>query len=122
MQGGVMVGGLSHGGEPLLGLFELDAAGTVLYSRAEDDGARACAGRDVAGRNFYEEVAHFFNVEEFRRRVTQFVRGASPADSFRFDCLYDGGPLPVRVLLARIRERASADLTKSVLVHIRRDV
>jgi hypothetical protein len=108
--------------QKLLGLFELDPAGIVLYSRAEpagdDDGA---ASPDIAGRNFYEEVAPFDNVEEFRQRVTEFALGASPADSFRFDCQYREDVLPVRVLLARIREQASNERTKSVIVHIRKD-
>lgn len=107
-------------GQRLFGLFELDAAGTVLYSRVETEGRAGEAQPDVAGRNFYEEVAPFGNVEEFRSRVMQFTHGGSPADSFHFNCLYDGAAMPVRVLLARIRERTSHDRTKSVLVHIRK--
>lgn len=114
----------THAAQKLFGLFELDTAGTVLYSRAEPDGEPAGepgdSAADVTGRNFYDEVVPFGNVEEFRRRVAQFTRGGSPADSFRFDCQYDGAPTPVRVLLARIRERANDERTKSVLVHIRR--
>ncbi len=104
----------------LLGLFELDPAGTVLYSRVELEGAPDGAEPDIDGRNFYEEVVPFGNVEEFRRRVTQFTQGPSPADSFHFDCQYAEGALPVRVLLARIREQSSNSRTKSVLVHIRK--
>lgn len=106
----------------LFGLFELDDAGTVLYSRIEPDGETRTVAPvpDVAGRNFYEEVAGFENVEEFRRRVTQFTLSASPADNFHFDCRYEDDALPVRVLLARIRERVDHERTKSVLVHIRR--
>jgi hypothetical protein len=103
-------------GEALLGLFELDEAGTVLYSRIEPDGA----GPDISGRNFYDEVALFENVAEFRRRVTEFTRGASPAESFKFDCRCEGFIRPVKVLLARIRERVDHARTKSVLVHIRK--
>lgn len=106
----------------MFGLFEIDPAGTVLYSRVErDGGAPVAAGPDVAGRNFYDELAPFLNVEEFRRRVSAFTRGESPADNFNFDCRLDGGgTLPVRVLLARVRERSGGDRTKSVLVHIRK--
>ena len=107
-------------GQKLFGLFELDHSGTVLYSRLEPEGKPYAPGSEVAGRNFYEEVAPFANVEEFRRRVAQFAAGASPADNFNFDCLYDGGAVPVKVLLARVRERTSQDRTKSVLVHIRK--
>jgi hypothetical protein len=37
-----------------------------------------------------------------------------------FTCDYEDGPLLVRVLFARIRERSETDVTKSILVHIRR--
>jgi hypothetical protein len=104
----------------LFGLFELDDAGTVLYSRIEADGEPDDTRPDISGLNFYEQVAPFENVEEFRRRVTQFARGASPADNFNFDCRYEGYAQPVKVLLARIRERVNHDRTKSVLVHIRK--
>lgn len=106
--------------EELFGLFELDDAGTILYSRIEPDVEQASMWPDMAGRNFYDDVAPFENVEEFRRRVAQFTQGASPADSFNFDCLYEGYAHPVKVLVARIRERLNNDCTKSVLVHIRK--
>ena len=41
------------------------------------------------------------------------------ADSFDLDCHYGTSDHPVRVLLARIRERVNRNNTKSVLVHIR---
>jgi hypothetical protein len=105
----------------LFGLFELDHAGTVLYSRVEPEAKSDGAPPDVSGRNFYEEVAPFENVEEFRRRVSAFASGASPADNFNFNCLYGDCAQPVRVLLTRVRERTSQSRTKSVLVHIRKD-
>ena len=104
------------------GLMELDPAGTVLYSRVEPDGAggAAAAAQDVTGRNFYTEVAPFANVAEFRRQLDVFSRGEQPASSIDFTCEYEDGPLPVRVLFARIRERAGGNATKSILVHIRK--
>ena len=104
--------------QELLGLFELDDAGKVLYCRMDAVGTSP----DMTGQNFYDEVAHFENVEAFRQCVTDFTRGAKAADSFDFDCHYDGSDHPVRVLLARIRERVDRNNTKSVLVHIRRGV
>jgi hypothetical protein len=99
----------------LLGLVELDPAGTVLYARLERDGE----GRDLGGLNFFSEVAPFKNVEEFRRRIEGFASGKEPANSFNFICEFGDGLVPVRVLLARIRDRADGWRTKSILVHIR---
>jgi hypothetical protein len=91
--------------EQVLGLFELDALGKVLYYRMDSAGTSP----DLTGHNFYDEVARFANVEAFRRCVTDFD----------FDCQYDGSDHPVRVLLARISERLNRNDTKSVLVHIK---
>jgi hypothetical protein len=109
-------------GQKFYGLVELDADGTVLYSRVETDGRGMAAdrARDVTGRNFYTEVAPFRNVDEFRRLLECFCKGSQPASSADFVCDYDDGPQAVRVLLARIRERTELDVTKSVLVHIRK--
>lgn len=105
----------------LYGLFELDSAGTVLYMRVEPDGTpQPGAAPDHTGRNFYTEVAPFKNVAEFKEQLDAFKWGVQPAHSMGFTCDYEDGPLLVRVLLARIRERAEADTTKSILIHIRR--
>ena len=104
--------------QQLLGLFELDALGKVLYYRMDAVGTSP----DMTGHNFYDEVAPFENVEEFRQCVTDFTQGEKAADSFDFDCHYRGSDHPVRVLLARISERVNRHKTKSVLVHIRRGV
>lgn len=102
------------------GLFELDPTGTVLYSRAEPDDSSPCVANDVAGQDFFEEVAPFANAEELRRRVFDFLYSKAQADSFYFNCCQNEGELPVRVLLARIRERSGGERTKSVLLHIRK--
>ena len=107
--------------QKLFGLVELDAAGTVLYTRIEPDGLpRSGAAHDYTGQNFYTEVAPFRNVAEFRKRLDDFSRGSQPAHTLDFTCDYEDGPLLVRVLLARIRECSEAEVTKSILVHIRR--
>jgi hypothetical protein len=102
------------------GLLELDHAGTVLYSRLDGDAGREAAA-DICGSNFYTEVTPFENVAEFRERLSRFARGDNPAESFIFDCRCHGGEIvPVRVLLARMRQRADGRPEESVLVHIRK--
>jgi hypothetical protein len=105
-------------GQHLLGLFELDSSGKILYCRMDSTDTSS----DTTGHNFYDEVAPFENVEDFRRCVTDFTQSQKAADSFDVDCHYDGCDHPVRVLLARICEHVNPKNTKSVLVHIRRGV
>ncbi len=108
--------------QKLFGLLELDVAGTVLYSRLEGDGNLGGSAADVAGHNFYSEVVPFMNVEEFHQRLDTFSRSSEQAKSFIFNCDYADGAVPVRVLVARIRERSNGDHTKSLLVHIKKAV
>lgn len=105
--------------QPPLGLYELDAEGAVLYHRPEPDGRAGVTADDVAGRNFYEEVAAFDNADELRRRVEDFLRRDGRADSFDFTYLSGGEATPVRVLLARVRERSDLGSKKAVLLHLR---
>ena len=106
--------------QELLGLFELDAAGKVLYYRNDSAGEPGRTSPDIVGRNFYNDVAGFENVEEFRRCVTEFIRSATAADSFEFECRYRDSAHPVKVLVARIRESVNQNNTKSVLVYLKR--
>jgi hypothetical protein len=106
--------------EKLFGLFELDPIGTVLYSRIEPDGASSGGEPSVAGHNFFDEVIPFENVDEFRQRITLFTHGDVQVGNFNFVCRLNDESLPVRVLLARIRERSNGEHTKSILVHIRK--
>lgn len=108
--------------QKLFGLLELDAAGTVLYSKIELEGVSEGSLSNVTGQNFYSEVAPFLNVEEFQHRLDIFGRSSEHAYSFVFNCDYEDGAVPVRVLLARIRERTNGDHTQSLLVHIKKVV
>ncbi len=104
----------------LFGMFELDAADTVLYSRLELDGrGDGVPAPDFRGRGLFDGGGPFANAEELRRRINSFRSNGAQADSFDFTCEYDDGPVPVRVLLARVRERSDREVTKSVLIHIR---
>jgi hypothetical protein len=106
--------------QELLGLFELDAAGKVLYYRMDSASEPSGTSPDIVGRNFYNEVVGFENVEEFRRCVTEFTRSATAADSFEFECRYGDFAHRLKVLLARICESENRRNTKSVLVYLKR--
>ena len=106
--------------QELLGLFELDDAGKVLYYREEVEGEPGGTLPDFVGRNFYNEVAGFENVEEFRRCVTEFRRSATAADSFESECRYGDFDLRLKVLLARICGSVNRANTKSILMYLKR--
>lgn len=104
----------------LLGMFELDSSNTVVYSRFEGEGRGAeRAAHDISGASLFDAAEPFSNSEEFRRRINSFRSNGAHADSFDFTFDYEDGPVPVRVLMARVRESSDGDSAKSVLIHVR---
>ena len=114
------MGEAAHDRAVPFGLWELDDAGTVIGfepPRGEEPLFRAS---EVAGKNFFADVAPAALAEELRERVTGFASGQSPAQSF--DCTVPSaeGGVRARVLLGRINGRSAAGSPGSVLVHVRR--
>src|ERR1043165_2222027 len=101
--------------QELLGLFELDAAGKVLYYRMDSTGEPSGMWPDLAGRHFYNEVAGFETVEELRHCVAECTGSPAAPDSFDFECRYGDFAQRMKVLLARICESENRRNTKSVL-------
>ncbi len=102
------------------GLFQLDASGTVEYSRMEGEGKADPPHPEFDGHNFFLDAAPFLNVEELKRVVDDFRASGVPAASVTFVCDYEDGPEQVRVLLARLCEQSDNRRTKSILMHIRK--
>ena len=101
----------------LFGLLELDPRGTVIFSKLEGD-EKLAGVMDVVGRNFFSEVATFLNVAEFQQHFETFDSNPEPSSSFMFNCDYEDGAVPVKVLLARLRE--DRKYPGSVLVFIKK--
>lgn len=105
--------------QKLFGLLELDPCGTVIFSKLEGD-EKSAGAMDVVGRNFFSDVATFLNVAEFRQRFETFDSNPEPSSSFIFNCDYEDGAVPVRILLARLRLREDTKYPGSVLVYIKK--
>ncbi|HXD30102.1 MAG TPA: PAS domain-containing protein [Pyrinomonadaceae bacterium] len=102
----------------LLGLFEIDESGTILYARAEpEDGA--AKSDEVTGRNFFD-LAPEQTVSELQQNIHRFVEGNQQANSFYVVSPNFDGSQRVKVLLGRIRYRVAGDPDTSILVHLRR--
>lgn len=106
--------------EPLYGLVELDADGTVLYYNPEKDGQVGGAKPDIIGQNFFADVAKFDDVTSFRERINSFRLGHAPANSFNFTFRFDEASYPSRILLARIHDKSELGRRESIFVHIRK--
>ncbi|PYS69327.1 MAG: hypothetical protein DMF69_17350 [Acidobacteria bacterium] len=106
--------------QDLFGLFELDEDGVVLYSRMEEQGAKTTTQTKWIGTNFFEVVGAFDTKDQIRAQITSFARSSTAAASFQASFKGESEYFPVKILLARIRDRISIERTKSVLVHIKK--
>jgi hypothetical protein len=101
------------------GLFELDANGTVVYSRLRKNKDSFEPVPSVVGYNFFDEVAPFENVEDFRKRFRYFIRGSASIENFNFNFRFEENHVPMRVMLVRVSENGQSENTKLVIVDIR---
>lgn len=104
------------------GIFELDTAGTVLYTRMPQTTKLIDKRTDLIGQNFFEQVANFENIQDFRRRFQNFVGSRQSVENFLFECRFTDAVVPVRVLLVRARETSEAQTAGFVIVDIRRNI
>ena len=104
----------------ICGLFELDTSGKVMYSKVQSDGLSSNPRNNFVGRNFFDEIAPFNNIEEFRRRFRYFAQSPDSAQKFNFTCQFDENPVEVKVLMTHISEWDFDARAKLIIVDIRR--
>jgi hypothetical protein len=88
----------------LFGLFELDDAGTILYSRPSENGEPRENGRSIVGQNFFEEMGPIENGDFLRQHFRNFLESKRSMDSFLFEGSYAETPLRARILMTRGHE------------------
>ena len=102
------------------GLFELDAEGTIVYSRLRKNRNWLESEPCAVGCNFFDEIAQFENVEDFRRRFRYFVKGSNSIENFNFDFRFAENAVPMRVMLVRVTEHGRKERAALVIVDIRK--
>lgn len=106
--------------QKLFGLFELDADGKIIYSRDFSKLGFSATNSALLGRNFFDEVAPFKNVEEFRRHFTYFIKGDHATENFTFDCECGEGVVPVKVKMSQVSKREFDERKNLFIVDIRK--
>jgi len=102
------------------GLFEINDAGTILYYRLDNRKHPSEKSSAVVGRNFFDEVSPFENVEELRRRFKLFISGDCPTENFKFTCRTKSQIIPAKIMLVRITDREDSRRAKTTIVDIRK--
>lgn len=107
----------------IFGVYELDAGGVVLYSRAAlpkeaHDNSKFTS---QVGRNFFDDIIKFDNAGDLRRRIEIFMLNQQSVESFHFTCRAAEQAVQTRIMLVRISERSEYGRAKSIIMDIRKD-
>lgn len=100
----------------LLGLFEIDEAGKILYSRSDTEAKSPVL--DTTGRNFFQLASPETRMT-LETKINRFVSSHEQADSFYITHSHSDGEHRVKVLLGRIRRHNDGNAGNSILVHLR---
>lgn len=103
-----------------LGLWELDAAGTVLHYEPTKGESSPFRASEVTGKNFFSEVMPAALAGDLREQFAGFMSGHAPAQSLDLHLPGEQGGVRARILLGRVRGRSAAGAAESILVHVRR--
>lgn len=103
-----------------IGLFEINDAGTVLYCRTSSESLSHEKSARAVGRNFFDEVAPFENVDELRRHFNHFIKSDDASENFNFTCRVKSREIPAKIMLVRITERSPEQRAKTTIVDIRK--
>jgi hypothetical protein len=104
-----------------VGIFELDTAGTVLYSRKSAANLTNENVQSPVGQNFFDQIADFENAPDFRRRFRNFITSHQTKENFHFECRSMQGNVPVRVLMLRATEKNDCQTNDIVILDIRKN-
>lgn len=104
------------------GIFELDNVGTVLYSRFRKSDGLLDFTPQLAGQNFFDDVAGFENVREFHYKFRNFVSSNQFSNNFVFNCEFSQKTIPLRVMILRTSEINPSEKRDILIVDIRKNI
>lgn len=103
-----------------VGLFEINDAGTVLYYRTAAEKLFSAKSAAEIGRNFFDEIKPFENMEELRRHFNGFIKSRASTEKFSFNCRIKSRNIPAKIMLVRIIKRSNSERADTTIVDIRK--
>ena len=102
--------------EHFFGIYELDSAGTILYSRSHED---AQPPPSIVGTNFFEEIEPFENADRLRSGIKSFMSGRQSVGSFFFEGIFEESRIKAKILLTRGHETQDDSVSGIVIMDIK---
>jgi len=104
----------------IVGWFELDHHGTVLYYRPLNGIALGNSVPQLVGKDFFGEVMEGHNSEPLRRHFRSFVTSERPVENFVFDHFHENETVKTKVSMTRGHESDSGHTEGIIILDIRK--
>lgn len=101
------------------GLFELERNGKIVYTRYRKNNQLIAVRPHLVGLNFFEDIADFENVTEFKCHFDNFFKSNQISDNFIFDCRFDSEIVPIRVMMLKAYSNSCMNPPNIVILDIR---
>jgi len=99
----------------IVGWFELDHHGTVLYYRPVIGNGLGNSVPQLVGKDFFGEVMGSPGSDSLRRHFRSFVTSERPVENFVFDCFRDNETVKTKVSMTRGHE-SNSDHTEGIII------
>jgi photoactive yellow protein len=102
------------------GLFELDAAGTIVhYSPPTEE--RDSSQNVIVGRDFFKDIAPMHELKDLKSRFLSFMTFGDSVERFSMSFPAERSIIKVQIVLARIFEHSNDERKRLALVRIMPD-
>ena len=102
----------------LFGMFELDAAGTVIHYSPATEERKDSLPENILGRNFFERLASIREVEEVKRRFHNFMADGTSFERFTISFPYNQESIKVQIVMAHVSEKSENGRERFALLRV----
>jgi photoactive yellow protein len=100
------------------GMFELDAAGTVIHYSAASEEKNQTLVNNILGRNFFDELISVSQVEELKSRFLKFMADGTSVERFTLSFPYNQESIKVQIVMAHLSEKTEKGRERFALVRL----
>jgi photoactive yellow protein len=100
------------------GMFELDAAGTVLHYSPAAEEKRDALANAIVGRNFFSELSTIAQIEELKGRFLRFMADGDSVERFTISFPYNHNSIKVQIVMAHLTEKSENGRERFALVRL----
>jgi photoactive yellow protein len=100
------------------GMFELDAAGTVIHYSPATEERKDRLPVNILGRNFFDRLASISAVEELKSRFLNFMADGTSFERFTISFPYNQESIKLQIVMAHVSEKSENGRERFALLRV----